>query len=69
MLGATDIAAGSTFEYKLLWVLLASNVIAVLLQTLAARLGIVTRASFPFHLSYYYNLRYLFPNSLDFVSI
>lgn len=39
---ATDIAAGSQFGYALLWVLLASNLIAVLLQSLSLRLGIVT---------------------------
>src|SRR3954454_23262203 len=39
---ATDIAGGSRFGYQLLWVLLMSNAMAVLLQTLAARLGIVT---------------------------
>lgn len=38
---ATDIAGGSQFGYKLIWVLLMSNIIAVLLQTLSARLGIV----------------------------
>lgn len=38
---ATDIAGGSRFGYKLLWVLLLSNVIALLLQSLSARLGIV----------------------------
>jgi len=38
---ATDIAGGSAFGYKLIWVLLASNLIALLLQSLAARLGIV----------------------------
>ncbi len=38
---ATDIAGGSAFGYKLIWVLLMSNMIAVLLQTLSARLGIV----------------------------
>jgi len=38
---ATDLAAGSGFGYKLLWVLLMSNLIAILLQTLSARLGIV----------------------------
>ena len=38
---ATDIAGGSAFGYKLIWVLLASNLIALLLQTLSARLGIV----------------------------
>ena len=38
---ATDLAAGSQFGYKLIWVLLASNLIALLLQALATRLGIV----------------------------
>jgi len=38
---ATDIAGGSSFGYKLIWVLLMSNLMAILLQTLAARLGIV----------------------------
>jgi manganese transport protein len=38
---ATDIAAGSQFGYKLIWVLLMSNLMALLLQSLAARLGIV----------------------------
>jgi len=39
---ATDLAGGATFGYQLLWVLAASNLMAVLLQTLAARLGIVS---------------------------
>ncbi|MFD0763375.1 Nramp family divalent metal transporter [Mucilaginibacter lutimaris] len=38
---ATDLAAGSQFGYKLIWVLLLSNMIALLLQNLAVRLGIV----------------------------
>jgi len=38
---ATDIAAGSGFGYKLLWVLLLSNVIALLMQSLSVRLGVV----------------------------
>ncbi|MFN8310913.1 MAG: Nramp family divalent metal transporter [Chitinophagales bacterium] len=38
---ATDIAGGSKFGYSLLWVLLMSNLIALLLQSLSARLGIV----------------------------
>jgi manganese transport protein len=38
---ATDIAGGSAFGYKLIWILFASNLIALLLQSLAARLGIV----------------------------
>lgn len=39
---ATDIAAGAQFGYSLLWVLLMSNLMAILLQTLSARLGLVT---------------------------
>jgi manganese transport protein len=38
---ATDIAGGSQFGYSLIWVLLMSNLIALLLQSLSARLGIV----------------------------
>jgi manganese transport protein len=39
---ATDLEGGARFGYQLIWVLLMSNMMAVLLQTLAARLGIVT---------------------------
>jgi manganese transport protein len=39
---ATDIEGGSKFRYELLWILLLSNLLAILLQTLAARLGIVS---------------------------
>ena len=39
---ATDLEGGSRFGYALIWVILMSNMMAVLLQTLAARLGIVT---------------------------
>lgn len=38
---ATDLAAGSQFGYRLIWVLLLSNLIALLLQSLSTRLGIV----------------------------
>jgi manganese transport protein len=38
---ATDIAGGSRFGYRLVWVLLMSNLMALLLQSLSARLGIV----------------------------
>jgi manganese transport protein len=40
---ATDLEGGARFGYELLWVLVLSNVMALLLQTLSARLGIVTR--------------------------
>ncbi len=39
---ATDIQGGSQFGYRLLFVLVMSNLMAVLLQTLSARLGLVT---------------------------
>jgi len=39
---ATDIAAGSKFGFRLLWVLVMSNLMAILLQSFSARLGIVT---------------------------
>lgn len=39
---ATDIEGGSRFGYTLIWVLLMSNLMAVLLQTLSARMGIVS---------------------------
>lgn len=38
---ATDLAGGSKFGYQLIWVLLMSNLMALLLQSLSARLGIV----------------------------
>ena len=38
---ATDLEGGARFGYQLLWVIVLSNAMAVLLQTLSARLGIV----------------------------
>lgn len=38
---ATDIAGGSQFGYTLIWVLLMSNIMALLLQSLSSRLGVV----------------------------
>jgi manganese transport protein len=38
---ATDLEGGASFGYQLLWVLVASNLVALLLQTLSAKLGIV----------------------------
>ena len=40
---ATDLEGGARFGYDLLWVLVMSNLMAILLQTLSARLGIVSR--------------------------
>lgn len=39
---ATNISGGSNFNYSLLWVILWSNLMAIFLQTLSAKLGIVT---------------------------
>jgi len=39
---ATDIEGGARFGYALIWVILMSNLMALVLQTLSARLGIVT---------------------------
>ncbi|HEX5432016.1 MAG TPA: Nramp family divalent metal transporter [Bryobacteraceae bacterium] len=38
---ATDLEGGARFGYELLWVIVLSNAMAILLQTLSARLGIV----------------------------
>jgi manganese transport protein len=38
---ATDLEGGARFGYQLLWVLVVSNAMAILLQTLSARLGII----------------------------
>jgi manganese transport protein len=40
---ATDLQGGAQFGYRLIWVLLMSNLMALLLQSLSARLGIVRR--------------------------
>jgi manganese transport protein len=42
---ATNIAGGSKFGYTLCWVILASNLMAMLIQTLSAKLGIASRAA------------------------
>src|SRR5438477_5302456 len=39
---ATDLAAGSSYNYTLLSVVMISNLLAILLQSLALKLGIVT---------------------------
>ncbi len=57
---AAGLGAGSQFGYKLLWVMVLSNLMAILLQTLSARLGIVTgrdlaqacREAYPKNVSY-----------------
>lgn len=44
---ATNIAAGSTYGYMLLWVVLLSNLMAVLIQAMSAKLGIATGRNLP----------------------
>jgi manganese transport protein len=40
---ATDLQGGAAFGFQLIWILLLSNIMAILLQSLSARLGIVRR--------------------------
>src|SRR5207244_3999672 len=44
---ATNIAGGSKFGFTLLWVIVASNLMAMLIQTLSAKLGIATGRNLP----------------------
>jgi manganese transport protein len=44
---ATNIAAGSKFGYLLVWVIVAANLMAMLIQTLSAKLGIATGRNLP----------------------
>ena len=44
---ATNIAGGAQFGYLLLWVILAANVMAMLIQFLSAKVGIATGRSLP----------------------
>jgi manganese transport protein len=44
---ATNMAGGSQFGYTLLWVVLAANLMAVLVQSMSAKLGIATGRSLP----------------------
>ncbi len=44
---ATNIAGGSKFGYTLVWVIVASNLMAMLIQTLSAKLGIATGQNLP----------------------
>lgn len=58
---ATDIAGGSAFGYSLIWVLLMSNLMALLLQSLSARLGIVQGRDLAQCNRYYY------PRGINFI--
>jgi manganese transport protein len=44
---ATNIAAGAQFGYLLLWVILCSNLMAMLIQSMSAKLGIATGKNLP----------------------
>jgi manganese transport protein len=44
---ATNIAGGAKYGYTLLWVIVASNLMAMLIQTLSAKLGIATGRNLP----------------------
>src|SRR5438046_8558346 len=44
---ATNIAGGAKFGYMLAWVIVASNLMAMLIQTLSAKLGIATGRNLP----------------------
>lgn len=46
---ATNISGGSQFAYNLLWVILWSNIMAIFVQTLSAKLGIATGKNLPEH--------------------
>jgi len=44
---ATNISGGSKFNYTLIWVILWSNILAIFLQTMSAKLGIATGHNLP----------------------
>lgn len=46
---ATNISGGSQFAYNLLWVILWSNIMAIFIQILSAKLGIATGVNLPEH--------------------
>src|ERR1700728_5005345 len=54
---ATNFAGGTSFGYKLLWVLLWSNAMAILIQYLSAKLGIATGRTLPQNCRKYFSRR------------
>src|ERR671938_1565817 len=44
---ATNIAGGSKYGYTLVWVIVAANAMAMLIQTLSAKLGLATGRNLP----------------------
>src|SRR5688572_20304514 len=57
---ATDLEAGARFGYRLLWVLVLSNLMAIVLQTLSARLGLATGRDLA------QTCRYRYPRPINF---
>lgn len=58
---ATNISGGSKFNYTLLWVILWSNVMAIFLQIMSAKVGIATGHNIPYMCSV------VFPKYLNFI--
>lgn len=52
---ATNIQGGALFGYRLLWVVFASNLLAILIQTLSAKLGIATGLNLAEHCRRHYS--------------
>src|SRR3954471_21895482 len=44
---ATNFTGGATFGYQLVWVIVAANLMAMLIQSLSAKLGLVTGRNLP----------------------
>ena len=44
---ATNIAGGAQFGYSLLWVVVYANIMAMIIQTMSAKLGIATGKNLP----------------------
>lgn len=58
---ATNISGGSKFNYTLIWVILWSNIMAVFLQTMSAKIGIATGHNLPYMCSK------VFPKALNWI--
>ncbi|MCX7787872.1 MAG: Nramp family divalent metal transporter [Spirochaetes bacterium] len=57
---ATNISSGSRFGYTLLWVILVSNLMAMLIQSLSAKLGIATGKNLAEHCRIRYSKKFVF---------
>lgn len=56
---ATNISAGAKYGFLLLWVVLASNIMAMLVQTLSAKLGIATGKNLAEHCRIYFSRSFI----------